>query len=166
MHTYIYAPTRTHARTRTRTLTHAHAHNHSCDHSAHVHRDKLATPAMVRDFYAGACAGAMAGDPHTPCMVGPGPYYKLWNFTTAHVLLGNNTNIIYTFDYFVPEAWVFGTPTIPQYPGVYNCTTLYTDVWVPVCCPDGPGANITFDSGFVADNFETWAVPVRNAGVR
>lgn len=40
-------------------------------------RDKLATPAAVRSFYDGACGSVATVDPVTPCMVGPGPYYKV-----------------------------------------------------------------------------------------
>jgi hypothetical protein len=40
------------------------------------------------------------------------------------MLLRNNKNAIYTFDYFLPQAWVFGESKIPSYPGTYTCGTL------------------------------------------
>lgn len=89
---------------------------------------------------------------------------QLWNFTVDHVKL-NRSNVIYTFDYFVPEAWTFGEPEIPTYPGVYNCTTLYTSVWADVCCPSGPNASMSFDASWNTANFDKWAIPVKNANV-
>jgi hypothetical protein len=41
-------------------------------------RDKDASPALVRSFYVDACDAVQSVAPGTPCMVGPGPYYKLW----------------------------------------------------------------------------------------
>jgi hypothetical protein len=127
-------------------------------------RDKAAAPAIVTEFYRGACNAVQVVDSHTPCMVGPGPYYKLWKFT-PDILLLDNPNVIYTFDYFSPEAFVFGEPSIPTYPGTYNCTTLFTDVWVPECCPDGAGAKVSFDAGWSAANFAKWAIPIKQRGV-
>lgn len=71
----------------------------------------------------------------------------------------------YRFDYFVPEAFSFGELSVPHYPGRYNCTALYTDVWVPTCCPDGPGAEVSFDANWSIANFRKWAIPVQNAEV-
>ena len=78
------------------------------------------------------CAAAQAVDPATPCMVGPGPYYKLWKFD-SEMLISNNSNVIYTFDYFVPERFSFGKQQMPTYPGEYECKDLYRG-FVPECC--------------------------------
>lgn len=40
-------------------------------------------------------------------MVGGAPYYNLWNFN-ANTVLRNTSNVIYTFDYFLPQDFVFG----------------------------------------------------------
>ena len=42
----------------------------------------------------------------------PGPYHKLWRF--APTMLLDNKNVIYTFDYFVPEAFTFGESAISK----------------------------------------------------
>ena len=55
-----------------------------------------------------AGAAAHSTDAPTPCLVGGAPYYKLWGFDES-VLLRSTRNAIYTFDYFVPAAYVFGT---------------------------------------------------------
>lgn len=126
-------------------------------------RDKGASATMVRDFYAGGCAAVHAVDGATPCMVGPGDYYKLWNFN-PDMLLPDDSNVIYTFDYFVPEDYAFGKGGVGQYPGVYECSTLYPG-WSSSCCPHGSSANVTFDAQWTASNLEHWALPVRALGV-
>jgi hypothetical protein len=40
-------------------------------------RDKSVNATVIRDFYEGACAAVQGVDVNTPCMVGPGPYYKV-----------------------------------------------------------------------------------------
>ena len=70
-------------------------------------RDKEVSTERVREFYEGACAAVQQADPSTPCLVGGAPYYKLWTFDET-IVLRNTTNVIYTFDYFNPEAFVFG----------------------------------------------------------
>ena len=59
-------------------------------------RDKDATSEQISSFYAGGCAATQSADPRTPCMVGPGSYYKLWLFNDD-MLLPNNNNVIYTW---------------------------------------------------------------------
>lgn len=59
-------------------------------------RDKLVSADVIRDFYAGGCAAVQAVDPLSLCMVGPGPYYKLWHFNSADIILKNNSRVIYT----------------------------------------------------------------------
>ena len=70
-------------------------------------RDKTIGADVVRDFYEGGCKATQAVDPRTPCMVGNAPYYKLWKFGDD-TLLRDTANVIYTFDYFNPDAFVFG----------------------------------------------------------
>lgn len=124
-------------------------------------RDKKATPTQVRDFYAGGCKATQAVDPSTPCMVGSTPYYKLWTFN-SDVIIPDNPNVIYTFDYFDPDDWAFGRDSVPQYPGIYPCSTLFPG-WTGRCCPGGQGnINITFNASWNNNQFSKFALPVRD----
>ena len=130
-------------------------------------RDKTVDPALVRAFYDGGCAAAAGADPRTPCMVGGRPYYKLWTFDGAQVVLPNRSNVIYTFDYFQPDG--FGSSRVPAYGETYPCTAICKG-WVNQCCPGGTlsgggdsSANVTFDKTWSADNFERFALPLRAA---
>tara|TARA_B110001452_G_scaffold267370_1_gene277014 strand:+ start:1914 stop:3167 length:1254 start_codon:yes stop_codon:yes gene_type:complete len=69
-------------------------------------RDKSVAASAVRAVYEGGCAAVQQADPRTPCLVGGAPYYKLWTFGEQTLI--NNSNVIYTFDYFNPDAFVFG----------------------------------------------------------
>jgi hypothetical protein len=119
-------------------------------------RDKTVSSAVVRNFYEQSCAAAQSSDPGTPCMVGPAPYYKLWNFDTD-ILLRSNPNVIYTFDYFTPDDYVFGKGTsIPSYPGNYTCAALVGgNPWTAKCCRGPAGGNEIeqFDAQWTASNF-------------
>mmetsp|Transcript_75269 Transcript_75269/g.214083 ORF Transcript_75269/g.214083 Transcript_75269/m.214083 type:complete len:410 (-) Transcript_75269:414-1643(-) len=127
-------------------------------------RDKDVSSLEVHDFYMQGCEAVQAIDAITPCMVGSGSYYKLWDFNDD-VIIANNSNVIYTFDYFVPDDWAFGGTTngmIDQYPGTYLCKDLYPG-WSGTCCPQGANKNMTFDADWDRANLETWAVPVRES---
>lgn len=58
-------------------------------------------------------------------MVGTTPYYKMWTLTPETYMPLNN--IIYTFNYFVPDDWAIKkTSKVTQYGyGRYTCKTLY-----------------------------------------
>lgn len=60
-------------------------------------------------------------------MVGPRSYYKLYALTDAVYM--DMPGIIYTFDYFNPDRYVFGQKEVPTYPGTYKCGDLYKG-WV------------------------------------
>ena len=123
-------------------------------------RDKAIDVATVREFYAGGCAAAQAADPATPCMVGGAPYYNIYTFGDG-LVLANNTNVIYTFDYFDPSPFVFGQSDIPTYNATYECKKLAKG-WVAQGCPGGKGeALVKFDRDWHADNFEKFVAPVR-----
>jgi hypothetical protein len=121
-------------------------------------RDKTVDPAAVHDFYEGGCDAIHAVDPRTPCMVGAAPYYKLWNFDDR-VLIRDSKNVIYTFDYFTPDAFVFGktgSGAVPTYGQSYPCATLYSG-WVKKVCPTWhAGGNIPFNASWHAHNFATY----------
>ena len=70
-------------------------------------------------------------------MVGTKNYYKLWTLTDDVYM--NLPNIIYTFDYFVPDAWARNKISkITKYGDAYLCADLYPG-WAPVACPNGNG---------------------------
>lgn len=99
-------------------------------------------------------------------MIGPGPYYKLWHFNTS-MILKNDTNIIYTFDYFQPSNYIFATANnddgskISKYPSTQTCSHLYLN-FAKECCPNGyTMLNISFDSNWHRDNFQRFAVALR-----
>ena len=126
-------------------------------------RDKAASAEVVRDFYEAGCAAVQGADPATPCMVGPAPYYKLWNFN-ASIALRNTKNVIYTFDFFQPTPYVFGTGGVSSYPGTYDCSALYEN-WYPQCCPNGGDgkAQIRFDKDWIAAQFTKYALSLQQA---
>jgi len=124
-------------------------------------RDKTVDAAAVREFYEGGCAATREVDPQTPCLVGNAPYYKLWKFGND-TILANTSNVIYTFDYFEPAQYVFGSasPTdiaIPKYGAgtSYPCSTLYKG-WSQVCSTGG-SAEVPFDKSWHEHNLRTYA---------
>eukprot|EP00039_Didymoeca_costata_P003225 m.66174 g.66174 ORF g.66174 m.66174 type:complete len:398 (-) comp11787_c0_seq4:118-1311(-) len=97
-------------------------------------RVKTAPDSLVADFYRVGCAAVFQVDPNTPCMIGPAPYYKPWKLTDTY-LISNQSNIIYTVDFFFPENFVqesFGGKF--YYPAPYICTDLYPG-WSQIFCP-------------------------------
>ena len=141
-------------------------------------RDKTVAASAVREYYEGGCAAAQSADPATPCLVGNAPYYKLWDFGEA-TLLRTTTNAIYTFDYFNPDAFVFGNggdggalgaayPAIPSYGdgASYPCETLY-DGWEKQVCPSWNVSRasdpVRFDRAWHEHNLRTFALPLRAA---
>jgi hypothetical protein len=99
-------------------------------------------------------------DKVTPIMVGPGSYYKLYLFTDSMYLDGID-NVIYTFDYFNPDKYIFNED-VDTYPGTYKCNRLYKG-WVLQNCPGGNGdADIQFDADWHENNFKKWAVTFRD----
>ena len=59
----------------------------------------------VRDFMREGCEAVHASDPRALCVVGPRPYYKLWELSNQ-VLQPPGSNTLYTFDFFVPKHFV------------------------------------------------------------
>jgi hypothetical protein len=123
-------------------------------------RDKSASPALVHDFYQGGCSAVHAVDPATPCMVGPGSYYKVYLFT-EDIIIANDSNVIYTFDYFDPDKYVFSESGVAKYPGVYACDEVYKGWATAENCPDGSKADTTFDATWHDRNFQRWIVPIK-----
>ena len=139
-------------------------------------RDKSVSASAVRAVYEAGCAAVQTADPRTPCLVGGAPYYKLWTFG-EETFLPNTSNVIYTFDYFSPDAFVFGrsgaalvgasaglgynasAPPIASYGARYPCSTLY-DGWVAQACPSwnlSASDELMFDRGWHAHNLRVFA---------
>jgi hypothetical protein len=78
------------------------------------------------------------------------------------MIITNNSNVIYTFDYFVPERFSFGKEQMPTYPGTYKCDDLYRG-FSHECCTGQKGGNEreVFNATWNKNNFQKWAVPVR-----
>ena len=130
-------------------------------------RDKAIDPEAVRDFYEKGCEAIHAVDSETPCMVGPAPYYKVYNFDDR-ILMRNSKNVIYTFDYFNPDAFVFGTGKVSSYGSLYPCATLY-DGWVAAACPSwnisSDQQKIPFNFSWHKHNFEAFVGRMQNVPV-
>lgn len=136
-------------------------------------RDKTVGADAVRGFYEGACSAVRLADPRTPCMVGGAPYYKLWTFGDDVILKQHSNSVIYTFDYFDPDAFVFArggeglVDAIPSYGSQhsYSCKDLYSG-WVTQVCPTwnitSPATQIPFDKAWHDHNLRTFALPLRS----
>jgi hypothetical protein len=111
---------------------------------------------IVNKFYAGACEHMQAADPDTPCLVGPRPYYNLNTFDKS-IVISSNKNVIYSFDYFVPAAYIFGqkhSSKVPVYPGQYKCSDLFQN-WVNAeNCPNGGDSLINFTASWHRQNLD------------
>ena len=123
---------------------------------------------VVTAFYAGACKSLQAADPATPCLVGPRPFYNLNTFDSS-MLLAGNANVIYSFDYFIPDSYIFGqghSTKIPTYPGSYACSVLYKG-WAPQNCngTGGQGDVIGFDKAWHRANLAKAAAIKSEHGV-
>ncbi|KAL1514538.1 hypothetical protein AB1Y20_003635 [Prymnesium parvum] len=101
-------------------------------------RSKIVSQAVVRRFYEGVCGVIAAVDARTPCVVGPTPYYKVWQLNETMLLRTQSgrqmENIIYTFDFFDP--WDYVTSDVADqysYPGTYACADAFRG-WVPTFC--------------------------------
>lgn len=63
-------------------------------------RNKGISQGQARDFMAGGCRTVHAIDPGSLCVVGPRPYYKIWELSDQ-IVLPQKEQILYTFDFFV-----------------------------------------------------------------
>ena len=82
------------------------------------------------DFMAGGCDMIHGEDPRAMCVVGPAPYYKIWEFSGLTMPSGQlRQNIMYTFDFFIPKVFVESNSAnyvasddeAPTFPGMYSC---------------------------------------------
>jgi len=105
-------------------------------------RTKTESQASVRDFIRGACEVVHSEDPGALCVVGPRPYYKLWELT-EDVLQPTGSNTLYTFDFFVPKTFVMSDTEKESkrdcaqgencegamFPALYPCREVYETWW-------------------------------------
>merc|ERR1712232_1150720 len=81
------------------------------------------------------------------------------------IIIPNNTNVIYTFDYFEPERYSFGKEQMPMYPGTYECKDLYRGFQPLTKFCDGPKRGnqpTVFDGAWNKNNFVKFATPLRD----
>jgi len=116
-------------------------------------RVKDAQASVVTSFYAGACSSVQKADVGTPCLVGPRPYYNLNAFDDS-IIIPDNRNVIYSFDYFNPPDYIFGSTKVSKYPGQYRCEDLNKGWVSKVTCPQGAQQLISFDANWHRDNLQ------------
>ena len=83
------------------------------------------------------CGAIAEVDERVPCVVGPTPYYKIWQLNRTMLLHSTDgrpmPNVVYTFDFFEPWDFVtvraMSSRTFP-FPGYWAFGTL-RDLWDP-----------------------------------
>ena len=96
-------------------------------------RTKVVSQEYVMEFLQEGCDAIAKGDPRGLCVVGPAPYYKVWNFNEAVLL--HRRNILYTFDFFIPWALVTtdSSKSDTSYPSRMRCASVYDTWWTNFC---------------------------------
>ena len=132
-------------------------------------RDKNVNQKTVTEFYRGACEAVQSSDPLTPCLIGPKPYYNIFEFENGEdLLLAQNSNVLYTFDFFMPQKWFEYDDVVKTYPGTYKCKDIYKGYVNHLNCPEGANSLISFDrdwfksvlQGYVVKFRDTYNVPI------
>ena len=137
-------------------------------------RTRTVSQIGVRDAMRGGCESVHRADPRVLCVVGPRPFYKLWELSEA-VLQPKRSNTLYTFDFFVPspfvlsntaeerkercgsgsnETWCAGS----QFPGYYECREVYETWWrgKPGC--DHADSEVLIDARWIRQTLERHAL--------
>ena len=93
-------------------------------------RNKNIGQSAVTQFMREGCEAIHAADPRSLCVVGPRPYYKLWELSDQ-VLQPAGSNTLYTFDFFVPKNFVMSdsSKSGARFPSSWRCK---------VCCATLP----------------------------
>lgn len=94
-------------------------------------RTKITSQEDVTAFYSDMCTAIHEVDPATPCVVGPAPYYKIWQINESILL--KDTNVIYTFDFFLPWSYITAEDTTKTFPGNYACDDVFKGVAERFC---------------------------------
>ena len=122
-------------------------------------RNKGVSQSAVTQFMREGCEAVHSADPRSLCVVGPRPYYKLWELSDE-VLQPRGSNTLYTFDFFVPRHFVMSDSSRGggRYPGTYSCKDVYDGWWggKPGC--HSSGAQISVDDSWLQNALQTYAV--------
>lgn len=107
----------------------------------------------MRRFYEGVCAAIAGVDARVPCVVGPTPFYKVWNLNETLILRQPDgqprKDVIYTFDFYDPWEYVTSTASNGYtYPGVYPCSVAFRG-WVSSFCPLGPTQSVAVNKAWL-----------------
>lgn len=86
--------------------------------------DAVSFQKRLTDFYATLCRVTQSEDRGAACVVGPASYYNI-NLFNEGLLMPPGLPVIYTFDYFQPEAYIFTGGAVKSYPGRGLCGDLY-----------------------------------------
>jgi len=115
-------------------------------------RNKQVAQTEVARFYEGVCGAVYSVDDRMPCIVGPTPYYKVWQLNSSMLLHWPDgrlmEHIVYTFDFF--EPWEYVTSEDGQqlsadgYPALYPCAVAHKG-WASLFCPHGAEAPVMVD---------------------
>ena len=133
-------------------------------------RTKTVSQSNVRDFMRQGCEAVHREDPRALCVVGPRPFYKLWEFNDD-ILQPPGSNTLYTFDFFVPKKFVMSDTAKETerycshgegcfgstYPEKYQCKDVYDTWWhgQPGC--KDSHSMITVDASFLRRTLEKFA---------
>ncbi|EOD23906.1 hypothetical protein EMIHUDRAFT_206882 [Emiliania huxleyi CCMP1516] len=104
-------------------------------------RSKVTEQATVRRFYESVCSGVHLADRRIPipCVVGPTPYYKVWQLNSSMILQlptgAPMPDVLYTFDFYDPWDFITAEPAAEGlgYPGDYPCGVAFRG-WVRNFC--------------------------------
>ena len=138
-------------------------------------RTRQTSQGGVRDFYRGGCDAVHKADPRVLCVVGPRPFYKVWELSDA-VLQPKRGQVLYTFDFFVPSSFVMSNTAEERsercggphhnatwcvgksFPGRYQCKELFDTWWrgKPGC--DKADSMVFIDGKWIAETLERVAV--------
>tara|TARA_A100001015_G_C15003120_1_gene719448 strand:- start:936 stop:2156 length:1221 start_codon:yes stop_codon:yes gene_type:complete len=126
-------------------------------------RDKNVAQSIVTEFYRGACEAVRNSESSTPCMIGPRPYYNIFEFENGDdLVLSENSNVIYTFDFFMPQKWFEYDGNVQTYPGTYKCKDIYKGYVNNMNCPKGADSMISFDREWLKSVLENYVVTFRD----
>ena len=118
-------------------------------------RTRSVSQTAVMELMAGGCDAVHDADPRALCIVGPAPYYKVWELPKTR-LPDRHRNIMYTFNFYVPGRFVASNSAEslrkgeepPSFPGAYACKDVYDWQWWREHCKTEP---VQFDAAFMHD---------------
>lgn len=96
-------------------------------------RTKTVSQREVMAFMGEGCEAIAQSDPRALCIVGPAPYYKVWNLREDILL--HRRNVVYTFDFFTPWPMVTADSSKSDitFPSRIRCAGVYDTWWGDFC---------------------------------